>query len=577
MDITPTNEEILKYQLWEEQKHICLYTQETIGIADFIGGNTKYDIEHTIPRSRGGDDSQANKTLCNNTFNREIKRVKLPSELSNAYKTMAVIEECGWKEKIENLEKQISTQIKKAKAATTKEIKDNAIKQRHYLKMQLDYWRDKLARFTITETDKGFTNRQSVDIGIISRYARMYLQTAFPNVHTVKGSTTSDFRKMWGLQEEYTKKERINHVHHCIDAITIACIRHEAYTAWKQYNCDIESYKLDHKEKPHAEKPWETFIEDVKAIAEELLISHHTPDNMPKQSRKKLRIKGKVQTNNKGETKYIQGDTARRALHLQTFYGAIMRNDDIKYVVRKPISSLESNEIKNIVDDKVRECVQQIYEREGKAALQSPILFNKEKNVFIKKVRIYVPSVKQPIHLKKHQFLSRHEYKQDYYVANDSNYCMAIYEGSDNKGRKKRSFEIVNILDASNFFNHKGGRYIVPQSDENDYPLKYLIKCGTMVLFYENSPEELYSCNKKELAKRLYKVKGLAGDGRITFIYHQEARKEDLISKECGMGYSKYDVNNPKAKLRLSLSNFNAYVEGYDFELTITGEVKFKH
>ena len=186
--------------------------------------------------------------------------------------------------------------------------------------------------------------------------------------------------------------------------------------------------------------------------------------------------------------------------------------------------------------------------------------------------------MKQPIHLKKQTFESKHEYKQSYHVANDSNYCMAIYEGTDNKGRTKRSFEIVNILNASKFFNGKTGeRYIVPQSDENDYPLKYIIKCGTMVLFYKNSPEELYCCSKKELVKRLYKVKGINGDGRITFTYHQEARKDELVSQECGMGFSKYDVDNPKAKLRLSLSNLNAYIEGYDFKLTITGEVKFKH
>ena len=577
-EVQPTEDDILKYQLWEEQGKQCLYTQKTIGITNFIGGNTTYDIEHTIPRSRGGDNSQANKTLCDSRFNREVKRAKLPSELSSAYKTLAVIEGIGWKEKIESLEKQIAAQTRKSKSATTKESKDKAIQQRHYLKMQLDYWRDKMSRFTMTEVTDGFTKRQGVDIGIIGRYARMYLQTAFNKVHTVKGSTTADFRKMWGLQEEYSKKERVNHIHHCIDAITIACIGHGAYTTWKQYNEKVERYYFEQKEKPVIEKPWPTFTEDVKAISGEVIVSHNTPDNMPKPSRKKLRIRGKVQYNNAGQAKYIQGDTARRSLHLQTFYGAIMRDDEIKYVVRKPISSLESSDIDKIVDDKVKECVRDAYNRGGKAALQEPICFNEEKGVYIKKVRIYAPTVKQPIHLKKQQYKSKHEYKQNYYVANDGNYCMAIYEGCDNKGRTKRSFEIVSNLNASKFFNKKSdGQHIVPLSDNNDYPLKYIVKCGTMVLFYEKSPEELRNCNKNELAKRLYKVKGINGDGRIVFIFHQEARKDELVSRECGMGHSKYDLNEPKAKLRLSLSNFNAIVEGYDFELSTTGEIKFKH
>ena len=267
IEIEPTQDDILKYQLWEEQKHLCLYTQKTIGITEFIGGNSAYDIEHTIPRSRGGDNSQANKTLCDSRFNREIKQTKLPSELSCNYKTLAVIEELGWREEIESLEKKIATQTRNSKSATTKESKDKAIQQRHYLKMHLDYWRDKVNRFTMTEITDGFTKRQGVDIGIIGRYARMYLQTAFNNVHTVKGSTTADFRKMWGLQEEYSKKERVNHIHHCIDAITIACIGHGAYTNWKQYNEDTEKYHFGQKGRPTIEKPWPTFTEDVKAIA----------------------------------------------------------------------------------------------------------------------------------------------------------------------------------------------------------------------------------------------------------------------------------------------------------------------
>lgn len=585
IEIEPTQDDILKYQLWEEQKHLCLYTQKTIGITEFIGGNSAYDIEHTIPRSRGGDNSQANKTLCDSRFNREIKQTKLPSELSCNYKTLAVIEELGWREEIESLEKKIATQTRNSKSATTKESKDKAIQQRHYLKMHLDYWRDKVNRFTMTEITDGFTKRQGVDIGIIGRYARMYLQTAFNNVHTVKGSTTADFRKMWGLQEEYSKKERVNHIHHCIDAITIACIGHGAYTNWKQYNEDTEKYHFGQKGRPTIEKPWPTFTEDVKAIANEVLISHNTPDSMPKTNRKKLRIRGKVQYNDAGEVKYAAGDGARRSLHMQTYYGAIMRDDEIKYVVRKPISKLESSDIEKIVDDAVKECVKEAYKREGKAALQKPICFNAEKGVFIKKVRIYAPTVKQPIHLKKHQHKSKQLYKQDYHVANDSNYCMAIYEGEDEKGRTKRGFEIVNNLDASKFFNGKEKQhYIVPQSDANDYPLKYIIKCGTMVLFYEKTPDELYHCDKCELAKRLYKVCGFSlapkksGNktykfGNITLKHHQEARPAGELKAKNG----EWKINEDyRAIITIYHTQFNALVEGYDFELTVTGEIKFK-
>ena len=579
VDITPTEDDILKYQLWIEQNKVCLYTGEQICICDFIGANPKYDIEHTVPRSRGGDNSQMNKTLCHADFNRRIKREKLPSELGNHAEVMARIEQLGWDKEVEKLEKQIYGCDRSARSAATKESKDRAIRDRHYFRMRLNYLRGKLSRFTMTEVPEGFSNRQGVDIGVIGKYAKMYLETVFYRVYTVKGATTADFRKMWGLQEEYSKKERVNHVHHTIDAITIACIGSGVYAKWAQFLRDTERYYWHRDNKPIFDKPWPTFTEDVKAIAEELLVSHHTANNVPKHSRKKLRIRGKVQYNAEGKPIYVQGDTARASLHQQTFYGAIKRDGEIKYVVRKSLDALQPADVDKIVDKAVCKCVQAAIEREGfKEAMSKPICFNEAKGVYIKKVRIYTPSVTTPIHLKRHQMPSRFDYKQDYHVANDGNYCMAIYEGVDAKGRIKRSFQIVNNLEAAKFYNGKTSRYdLVPQSDENDYPLKCILRTGTMVLFYENSPEELYECSRAELTKRLYKVTGMAGDGRIKFTFHQEARDDKAISAECGKGISKVDFTNPVARLRLSVGSLNMYVEGYDFELTVTGEIKFKH
>lgn len=573
-EIEPTDDDILKYKLWEEQNHICLYTGKNINICDFLGASPSFDIEHTVPRSRSGDDSQANKTLCECRFNREVKRAKLPAELANHSEIMARIETLGWKEKVEDLRKQIS---RTQGDFSTKEIKDAMIQKRHRLNMQLRYWEDKYNRFTIKEISEGFSNRQGVDIGIIGRYARLYLKTVFDKIYTVKGTTTSDLRKAWGLQEEDEKKARVNHVHHCIDAVTIACISGKTYKNWAQFVAETEYYEKHLSgDRPFFPKPWATFTEDVKAIADELLVSHHTADRMPKHSKKKLRIRGKIRHNERGETIYVQGDTARGSLHQQTFYGAIKRDDEIKYVVRKPLGDLKSlDDVKKIVDDAVRKCVEAAIEREGfKEAMSKPICFNAEKGVYINKVRVFVATniSPRPIGTKHQRDLSKYKYKQPYYVVPGKNYCMAIYEGTDSKGRIKRTCQTLSNLEAAEYYNGKSRKdHLVPLSDTNEYPLKCILRTGTMVLFYENSPEELYECSKKELTKRLYKVTSMEKAGLIQFIYHQDARKE------CGKGVSQIDVNNPPAKLRLSISNINAYVEGYDFELTVTGEIKFKH
>ena len=156
-----------------------------------------------------------NKTLCESRFNRELKRDKLPSELPNHADVMARIDELGWSKEIASLQKQIEMQRRKSKSATTKSEKDGAIQRRHVLQMQLDYWRGKYERFTMTEVPDGFSNRQGVDIGMIGKYARLYLKTVFERIHTVKGATTAEFRRMWGLQEEYAdrKSTRLNSSH----------------------------------------------------------------------------------------------------------------------------------------------------------------------------------------------------------------------------------------------------------------------------------------------------------------------------------------------------------------------------
>ncbi len=580
VEITPTDDDILKYQLWEEQNHICLYSGNSIRICDFIGANPLYDIEHTVPRSRGGDNSQINKTLCECDYNRRIKGGKLPSELADHSAIMERVESLGWNDKIRDLHRQIE---RTRGTFSTKEIKDAMIQRRHRLMMQLDYWSGKLKRFEMEEVPEGFSNRQGVDIGIIGRYAKMYLETLFCRVYTVKGATTADFRKMWGLQEEYSHKERTNHIHHCIDAITIACIGRKEYDEWAHYQRREELYRFGRGERPQMPKPWHTFTEDVKAIADQLLVSHHTYNNLPKHSCKKLRVRGKVQLNSEGNPIYCQGDTARGALHMQTFYGAIKRDDEIKYVVRKSLSSLQQSDVDKIVDDAVRECVRAAIVKDGfKEAISKPICFNPQKGVYIKKVRIFTPSVTNPIHLKKHRDSSVFEHKRYYHVINDSNYCMAIYEGEDAKGRIKRTFRLVNNLEATKFYNGKTNRYdLVPQSDDNDYPLKYILRAGTMVLFYETSPDEIYECSKSELSKRLYKVTGFStlnvgknSYGRLTFRFHQEARPAGELKAKNG----EWKVGEEyRAVVQLCHTQLNALVEGCDFELSVTGEIKFKH
>lgn len=572
-DIEPTDADVLKYVLWQEQEHICLYTGKQIGISDFIGPDPKFDIEHTIPRSVGGDSTRMNLTLCDSRFNREVKKTKLPTELSNHEEIMARIND--WREKYESLDGQIRKLKGKSKGATTKKQKDDIISKRHLLELQRDYWRGKYLRFTMESVPEGFSRRQGTDISVISKYARLYLKSLFKHVYTVKGIATSDFRKIWGVQKTYSKKERVNHVHHCIDAIVIACIGLDEYNKLGAYYHDEENHEWYGMSKAYFKKPWSTFVEDIEKVQDEILVYHYTPDNMPKQGRRRIMVEVKVNGRRKKTKLLCKGDAARGSLHKDTYYGAIMQSgeDTPYYVVRKNVDNhLSDQDIKNIVDDVVRGIIQNAVAKGGKDALNGTIWMNEEKQIPIKKVRC-ITSVKNPLSFehRKPRDTSNKSYKNDYYVAPDDNYLMAVYKGVTSKGKVKYMYEFINMLDAARFYKQSNDKVLVDgnivQLNKDGLNLYYTLKKGTMVLLYVDNPDEIWE-NNGDWSRRLYKVTELWKDGRIVVTKHTEARPSSEVPKVT-KGFCIGD-----SKGLYSYSKFSALVQGYDFEINELGEIK---
>ena len=580
-DIVPTDVDILKFQLWEEQGHVCLYTGEQIGLADFIGPNPKYDIEHTVPRSVGGDSTLENMTLCSSRFNRDVKKAQLPSGLSNHDEIMARLDK--WKEKIEELRK--AADKVRTHSSMAKDMKDALIQKRYRIRLELDYWEGKFRRFQMTEVPEGFSRRQGAGIGLVGKYAGLYLKSLFhckddrtkSNVRVVKGATTAEYRKMWGIQDEYEKKSRDNHIHHCIDAIVIACISPGEYNETARYYQQYEEYERGRANKPQFKKPWPTFTEDIKALSKELLVVHDTPDNMPKQSRKKVKTpKGII---------YQQGDTARGSLHSDTYYGAIEKDGEIRYVVRRALSSLEKmTEVDNIVDETVKERVKAAIAEKGfKEAVSGTIYMNEEKGIVIKKVRCFANDVKKPINIRHQRDMSRKEYKQQYHVKNEGNYMLAIYEDVV-KGKVRRDYELVKTIEAADYYRRSTDKSerlsLVPERSPKGFPLKWNLKIGQHVILYETSPDEIVISDKADVSKRLYVITGLSinpvgtGYGSIVMRHHQEARMaKDVKSKngafKIGESY--------RGSIVMLHTQFNALVEGLDFEINALGEIILKN
>lgn len=572
--------DIDKYLLWDEQKKKCLYTGKQIGIEDIFGPNPKYDIEHTIPRSRGGDSTMENLTLCDSRFNRDVKKTKLPSELANADEVMQRV--AFMKEKADELQKQIRRC--RTNASMDKSQKDRIIQKRHSLELQQAYWRNKYRRFEMTEVPEDFSRRQGATAGIVARYARLFLKSLFDDVSIVKGAATADFRKAWKLQSTDEKKSRDNHTHHQVDAVVIACIGRGDYQRL------AASYHLNgyaDRERPSVPEPWEGFVDDMRRIQAGTLISYDFTDNAPKQVRRRIRFTGSHHIKGPKPSHISESDTARLRLHMDTNYGAIERDGEVKYVVRNSIGSLKQKDIKDIVDSVVRQKVQEAYDAKGDIAFSEPIWMNEAKGIQIKKVRCYAPNVTRPLNIRKHRDISRHEYKRTGHFINDGNYCIAIYEQVLPEGstaKAKRSFRIVNNLAAASHFklgNRANRTELYPPVDENGYRLKAVLHQGDSVLLYEKSPEEIYNASAAELCRRLYIVSGISSmvfTKSRSYGVLQLRHSQNASKSEKGKNGAYTAGENLRSTITMLHTQLNALIQNQDFTIDVLGKIKFlKH
>ncbi len=576
-DYNPTDDDLLRFRLWKEQKEKCIYTDKSIGFADLFNGEL-WDLEHTLPRSRSYDDSQANLTLCCADFNRKIKQNRTPFELFElGLSDKEVILHClkHWNDEIDKL-KWIVNKNKKGNGSEDKATKDARIQRKHKAQLELGYIGEKYRRFTMEEIKAGFKNSQLVDTGIITKYATLFLKSYFKRVSTVKGTATAAFRKLWGLQDNDETKSRDNHNHHLQDAIVISCM------TYQRYNTLAEYYQADEKKiKPSFSKPWKNFNQDIAQILDNVLIAHSFSDNTLKQTKKK-------QYDEKGKElkgQFIEGKGIRGSLHKDTLYGKIIAPSDNKmhFVKRVNVIDLKDADIEKIVDEKIKALFQTIGLKKAQSeGIALPPKIAGGVSTPIHKVRIFQDKM-SPMPIKKQSHRKENsEHKHFVYAANDENYALAIY-----KGEKERDFELVNLLklSKSKATIHSLFPNIKVKTDKKgnslELPLYAILQRGKSVLLLENDKDTVNWEDIKELSERLFVLKGLSimnlKVGNTTYVYsviamirHKEARTSTNLTLEGG----EYKLHEKKSSYRkLYHSQFYGLVEGTDFTISPSGKI----
>ena len=317
----PSKSDIVKYKCWLEQKYRSPYTGEMIPLAKLF--TSAYEIEHIIPQSRYFDDSFSNKVICESEVNK-LKDRQLGFEFIKNHKGEKVQISLGHTVQILSIEDY------------EKFVKD------HYSSNRL-----KMKKLLMEDIPDSFIERQMNDSRYISKYIKGLLsnivrekeangdyepEAVSKNLISCNGSITDRLKKDWGMNDVWNSiilprfqrlneltdrdcfttlnaqghlipqmplelqkgfnKKRIDHRHHAMDAIVIACatrdhvnlLNNEA--AHSKHNANryqlqrklrrYEKLIIDGKEKEIAKeflKPWDSFSTDAKHVLSNIIVS----------------------------------------------------------------------------------------------------------------------------------------------------------------------------------------------------------------------------------------------------------------------------------------------------------------
>jgi CRISPR-associated endonuclease Csn1 len=250
-----------KLKLYEEQQRAgngvahCPFTLKPIAINQLF--SPEIEIEHILPRSRTLDDSAANKVLCFRTINR-IKRGNTPWEAFHA--------DPKWPDIVANAEK-----LPPNKRWRFREDAMDVFEARTSGKM------DKVTLEQMGLTN-GFQARHLNETKHMSRLAKAYLgKVCDPDaIYVTPGALTGLLRGKWGLNSilsDDNRKDRTDHRHHAIDAITIGAMTRSLLLELNTLAGKAEQSDYDDVV-GKVPRPFDNFRDHVRNVVERIVVSN---------------------------------------------------------------------------------------------------------------------------------------------------------------------------------------------------------------------------------------------------------------------------------------------------------------
>lgn len=404
----PTSSELQRYKLWLEQKYRSPYTGQFIPLSKLF--TTEYEIEHIIPQSRYFDDSSSNKVICEAAVNR-LKDNQLGLEFIKNHRGEKVALGLGQVVEISSEEDYQAF------------VKDNYANSR-----------SKRNKLLLEEIPESFIDRQMNDTRYISKTVKGLLsnvvreegelEATSKNVVPCSGSVTTVLKRDWGLDavwnsliisrfermnsltnstsftawnEQYQKflptvpldlskgfqKKRIDHRHHAMDALAIACATRDHVNLLNNQSAksDLKRYDLqrklrlfeqvsyfDKKADKQVEreipkefiKPWDSFTIDARNELEKIVVSFKQNLRVINKTTNKYQA---YENGKKVLKSQMKGDSwaIRKPLHKDTVFAKVSLQRIKKVKLSEALKNLE-----NIVDKEFRNEIRRISAAYGK-------------------------------------------------------------------------------------------------------------------------------------------------------------------------------------------------------------------
>lgn len=437
----PSKSDIIRYKCWLEQKYRSPYTNEMIPLAKLF--TPAYEIEHIIPQSRYFDDSFSNKVICEAKVNK-LKDRQLGFEFIKNHHGEKVQISNGKTVEIQSVEgyenfvkEHYANNRIKMKKLLMDDIPDDFIERQlndsRYIsklvkgllsnivreKDENGEWEQEAVSKNLISCNGSITDRLKKDWGmndvwnsiILPRFRRLNDVTE-QDVFTSKNSEGHEIPDMpIELQKGFNKK-RIDHRHHAMDAIVIACttrdhvnlLNNEAARKKlhdKSYRHDLQRKLRRIDEQGHYKefiKPWPTFTTDAKQALENIIVSfkqnlrviNKTVNYFEsyKDEDGNLRI-GKDGNPERKTIKQTKGDSwaIRKSLHKDTVFGEV----NLRFKKEVSLSDALKNP-KNIVNKDFKMKVLELLKTGHDAkSIKKYIEDNKDiwSDINVKKIEVY--------------------------------------------------------------------------------------------------------------------------------------------------------------------------------------------